>query len=160
MLCRGSLHPRWLSTAVDLFPSYLISPAKSDYDPVTSLITPALQEDADFLPPDSKATMDQCLSLDKDLLLGDTADLPLLSLPLQPRPVTDDSVPGSSVVSRAGEPVVPSDVMPDFDVHQDALESGAAPRVLRELTGMPVSHDVLRCCRPIRSGSGIWFTLT
>ena len=78
---------------LDLFPSYLISPAHSDYDTVTSPITPALQEDADFLPPDSPATMDQYLSVDKDLLLGDTADLPLLSLPLQPLPVTNDSVP-------------------------------------------------------------------
>ena len=50
--------------------------------------------------------------------------MPLLSLPLQPLPVTDDSVPESYVVSPAGEPVVvPSDVMPDlshegpFDVH-------------------------------------------
>ena len=66
----------------------------------------------------------------------------MLSLPLLPLPVTDDSVPGSSVVSAAGEPVVvPSDVMPDlcqegpFDVHQDALESGATPRMLESLPG-------------------------
>ena len=50
----------------DLFPSYVISPAHSDYDPVTSPITPALQEDVDFLSPDSPATMDQYLSVDKD----------------------------------------------------------------------------------------------
>ena len=117
---------------LDLFPSYLISPVHSDYDPVTSPISHSLQEDADFLPPDSPATMDQYLSGDKDLLLGDTADLPLLSLSI---PSTDDSVPGSSIASPAGDPVVvPSDVMPDlcregpFDVHQDALESGATPR--------------------------------
>ena len=47
---------------LDLFPSYLISPAHSDYDPVTSPITPSLQEDADFLPPNSPATMDQYAS--------------------------------------------------------------------------------------------------
>ena len=87
---------------LDLFPSYLISPAHSDYDPVTSPITPSLQEDADCLPPNSPVTMDQYLSMDINLLLGDTADLPLLSLPLLPLPVTDDSVPGSSVVSPAG----------------------------------------------------------
>ena len=115
---------------LDVFLSYLISPAHFVYDPVTSPITLSLQEDADFLPPNSPATMDQYLSVDRDLL-WDTAELPLLSLPLLPLPVTDDSVPGSSVVSPAGEHVVvPSDVMPDlsregpFDVHQDALESG------------------------------------
>ena len=44
--------------------------------------------------------------------------------------------------SPAGEPVVaPSDGMPDlsregpFDVHQDALESGATPQVLDSLPG-------------------------
>ena len=127
---------------LDVFPLYLISPADSVYDPVTSPIMPYLQEDADFLPPDSPATMDQYLSVEGDLLLGVTADLPLLSLPLLPLPATDDSVPGSSVVSPAGEPVVvPSDVMPDFsregpfDVHQDALESGATPQKLESLPG-------------------------
>ena len=68
--------------------------------------------------------------------------LPLLSLPLLPLSVTDDSVLGSSVISPAGEPVVvPSDVMPylsregPFDVHQDALESEATPWVLESLPG-------------------------
>ena len=130
---------------LDVFPSYLISPAHSVYDPVTSPITPFLHEDADFLPPDNPATMDQYLSVEGDLLLGVTADLPLLSLPLLPLlplPVTDDSVPGSSVVSPAGEPVVvPPDVMPDlsregpFHVHQNALESGATPQTLESLPG-------------------------
>ena len=127
---------------LDVFPSYLISPALSVYDPVTSQITPFLQEDADFLLPASLATMDQYLLVEGDLLLGDMADVPLLSLSLLPLPVTDDSVPGSFVVSPAGEPVVvPSDVMPDlsregpFDVHQDALESGATPQTLESLPG-------------------------
>ena len=126
---------------LDLCPTYLISPAQSDYDPVTSLISPSLREDVDFLPPDSPATMDQYLLGDRDLLPGDAVDLPLLSLPLLSLPATDD-VPGSSVVSPAGEPVVvPSDMMPDlsregpFDVHQDALESGATPRVIESLPG-------------------------
>ena len=117
---------------LDLFPTYLIFPTHSDYDPVTSPISPSLQEDSlhvVFLPPNSPATMDQYLLEDRDLLSGDAVDLPLLSLPLLPLPATDDSVPGSSVVSPAGEPVVvPSDMMPDlsregpFDVHQDALK--------------------------------------
>ena len=70
--------------------------------------------------------------------MGDTADLSLLSLPLLPLPVTDDSVPGSSMVSPAGKPVVvPSDVMPDlsregpFDVHQNALTSRVREEGLR-----------------------------
>ena len=140
---------------IDVFPSYMISPADSVYDPVTlAPITPFLQEDADFLPPDSPATMDQYLSVEGDLLLGDTADLLLLSL--LPLPVTDDSVPGSYVVSPAGEPVVvTSDVMPDlsregpFDVHQDALESGATPQTLESIPGcqyrMTSYDDADRC---------------
>ena len=86
--------------------------------------------------------MDQYLSGEGDLLLGDTADLPLLAMPLTPRPIVDDVVPESSVGSPAGEPVVvASDGMSDlsregpFDVHQDALESGATPQVLDSLPG-------------------------
>ena len=103
---------------------------------------PSLQEDADCRPPNSPATMDQYLSGEGDLLLGDTADLPLLSMPLIPLLVAADVVPESSMGSLAGEPVVvPSDGMPDlsregpFDVHQDALESGAALQVLDSLSG-------------------------
>ena len=44
--------------------------------------------------------------MDGDLLLGDTADLPMLSMPLMPLPVADDVVPESYVDSPAGEPVV------------------------------------------------------
>ena len=90
------------------------------------------------MPLTSPATMDQYLSGQGDLLLGDTADLPLLAAPLMPRPI----VPELSVGSPAGEHVVvPSDGMPDlsregpFDVHQDALESGATPQVLDSLPG-------------------------
>ena len=78
--------------------------------------------------PNSPATVGQDLPGDSDLLLGDVADLPLLALPL---PTTDNLIPGSSVVSPAGEPVVvSSDIMPDlsregpFDLHQDTLELG------------------------------------
>ena len=119
------------SPILDVFPSYLISPACSVYEPVTSLITPSLREDDDYRQPTSPATMDQYLSGEGDLLLGDTADLPLLAMPLTYRPIVDDVVPQSSVGYPAREPViVPSDGMPDlsregpFDVHQDALESG------------------------------------
>ena len=66
---------------LDVFPSYLISPSHSIYDPVNSPLTPSLQEDAACRPPTSLATMDQYLSVDGDLLLGDTADLPMLSMP-------------------------------------------------------------------------------
>ena len=113
---------------LDVFPSYLILPASSVYEPVISPIKPSLQEDADYRPPPSLATMDQYLSGESDLLLGDTVDLPLLSKPLTPLPVVVDVVMESSVGSPAGEPVVPSDGMPDlsregpFDMHQDALE--------------------------------------
>ena len=130
------------SPILDVFPSYLISPACSVYEPVTSPITPSLREDDDYRPPTSPATMDQYLSGEGDLLLGDTADLPLLVMPLTSRPIVDDVVPESSVGSPAGKlVVVPSDGMPDlslegpFDVHQDALELGATPQVLDSLPG-------------------------
>ena len=136
---------------LDVFPSYLILPACSVYEPVTSPIMSSLQEDADYRPPPSLATMDQYLSGEGDLLLGDTADLSLLSRPLMPLPVIVDVVTESSVGSPTGEPVVvPSDGMPDlsregpFDVHQDALESGATLQVLDSLLGCQyrmTSHD-------------------
>ena len=67
------------------------------------------------MPPNSPATMDQYLSGDRDLLSGDAIHLPLLSLPLLPLLATEDSVPGSPVVSPAGEHVaVLSDIMPDL----------------------------------------------
>ena len=55
---------------LDLFLSYSISPDCSVYEPVTPPLTPSLQEDADYRPPPSTATMDQYLSSDGDLLLG------------------------------------------------------------------------------------------
>ena len=130
---------------VEVFP---VAPSTYPEPPVPVLLyddpdaTPSLQEDADCRPPPSPATMDQYLSRDGDLLLGDAVDLPLLSMPLTPRPVVVDMVPESSVGSPAGVPVVPpSDGMPDlsregpFDVHQDALESGSTPQVLDSLPG-------------------------
>ena len=130
------------SPILDVFPLYLILPACSVYEPVTPPITPSLREGDDYRPPPSLATMDQYLSREGDLLSGDMVDLPLIAMPLTPRPIVDDVVPESSVGSPAGEPVVvPSDRMLDlsregpFDVHQDALESGATPQVLDSLPG-------------------------
>ena len=103
------------SLILDVFLSYLISPACSVYEPVTSPITPSSRDDDDYRPPTSPATMDQYLLGEGDLLLGDTANLPLLVMPLTPHPIVDDLVPD--------------------DVHQDALESGATPQVLDSLPG-------------------------
>ena len=68
--------------------------------------------------------------------------IPLLAIPLTPRPIIEDVVPESSVGSPVGEPVaVALDGMPDlsregpFDVHQDALESGTTSQVLDSLPG-------------------------
>ena len=96
---------------IDLFPSFLIYPAQSCCDPATSPITSDMQDDSGFLPPDSPATMDQYLATDGDLLLGDSSDLPLLSLPLLPIPVADVSVPVSAV-GCVGEQVPVSLVVP------------------------------------------------
>ena len=142
VLHRRFLHSGRQPTALYVFPSYLISPACSVYEPVTSPITPSLREDDDDRPPSSPATMDQYLSREGDLLLGDTTDLPLPVMPLTPRPIVDGVVPESSVGSPARESVVVFIYgMPDlsqegpFDVHQDTLESGATPQVLDSLTG-------------------------
>ena len=127
---------------IDLFPSYLISSAQSYYDPATSLVTSDLQDDSVFVPPDSPATMDQYLAADGDLLLGDSSDLPLLSLPMLPIPVADVSVPVSAVTPSVGEPfpvssVVPPDLSQEvpFDVDQTTSRSGNTPRVLESLLG-------------------------
>ena len=86
--------------------------------------------------------MDQYLPQDSELLLGESTNLPLLPMPLTPRPMVEEMVLGSAVGSPAGEPVAaPSHSMPDFsregpfDVHQHASESGASPRVLDSLPG-------------------------
>ena len=86
--------------------------------------------------------MDQYIAANGDLLLGDSSDLPLLSLPLLPIPVADVSGPVSAMTTSVGESVlVPSVVPPDlsregpFDVDQDALGSEATPRVLESLPG-------------------------
>ena len=62
------------SSILDVFPSYLVSPVGSVYELITSPITPSLREDDAYRPPSSPATMDQYLSRDGDLLLGDSMD--------------------------------------------------------------------------------------
>ena len=130
------------SPVLDVFPSYMTSPAGSVYGPVTSPISPSLREDDVSRPPSIPATMDQYLPRDSELLLGESTDLPLLAIPLTPRPIIEEMVLGLAVGSPAGEPVTaPSHSMPDlsregpFDVYQDASESGASPRVLNSLPG-------------------------
>ena len=49
---------------IDLFPSYMISPAQSYYDPATSLVTLDIQDVSECLSPESPATMDQYLAED------------------------------------------------------------------------------------------------
>ena len=100
---------------LDVFPSYSTSPAGSAYEPVTSPITPSSHEEEDYRPPPSPATMDQYLSRDGDLFLGDAVGAPLLSMPPTSLPAVVDMVPESSVGSPAGGPVAPSsDGMPDL----------------------------------------------
>ena len=78
-------------------------------------------------------------SEDGDLLLGDSSDLPLLSLPLLPIPVADVSGPVSAVTPSVGEPVLVPSVMPPqegpFDVDQTVSGLGDTPRVLDGLPG-------------------------
>ena len=60
------------SPVLDVFPSYMTSPAGSVYGPVTSRISPSLREDDVSRPPSSPATMDQYLP--RELLLGESTD--------------------------------------------------------------------------------------
>ena len=120
------------SPVLDVFPSYIVSPA-CVYGPVTTPILLSLREDDVSRPPSSPATMDQCLSRDGELLLGQSMDLPLLAMPLTPRPIVEEMVMGSAVGSPAGEPVAaPSHSMPDlsregpFDVQQSSLRYSSA----------------------------------
>ena len=127
------------SPVLDVFPSYMASPTGSVYGPVASPSSPSLREDDVSGPPSSP---DQYLPRDGALLLVESTDLPLLAIPLTPRPIVEEMVLGSAVGSPAGEPVAAtSHSMPDlsredpFDVHQDASDSGASPRVLNSLPG-------------------------
>ena len=56
--------------------------------------------------------MDLYLSSDGDLLLGGAVDLPLLSMPLTPRPVMVDMVSELSVGSPAGATLQVLDSLP------------------------------------------------
>ena len=88
------------SPVLDVFPSYKVSPACSVYGPVTSPISPSLREDDVSRPPSSPAMMDQHLSRDGELLRGESTDLPLLAMPMTPRPVAEEMVLGLAVGSR------------------------------------------------------------
>ena len=94
------------------------------------------------LSPDSLPTMDQYVAGDGDLLLGDSSELPLLSVQLLPIPVADVSVLESVTTPSVGEQFpVSSVVSPDlsregpFDASKTASGSGAAPHVLDSLPG-------------------------
>ena len=84
---------------LDAFPSYLASPAGSVYGPITSPISPSLRTDDISRPPSGVATIDQYLPRDSELLLGESTDLPLLPMPLTPRPMVEEMVLGSTVGS-------------------------------------------------------------
>ena len=136
---------------LDLFPSFVISPAQSCYDPATSPITPDLQDESGFLPPDSPATMDQYLAADGDLLLGDSSDLPLLSLPLLPIPVADVSGPVSAVPPSVGEPVLEPSRGTDLGIPK---ETGVfAWKVLSARKVLP-ARKARVCGRTCRRGRG------
>ena len=128
------------SPVLDDSQSYRASPTGSGYEPITSPISPSLRTAAVSRPPSGLATMGQYLQRDSALLVEESTDLPLLPIPLTPRPIVEEMVLGSAVGSPTGEPVAaPSPSMPDlsregpFDEHQDASESGASPRVLDSL---------------------------
>ena len=68
---------------------------------------------------------------DGSLLVEESTDLPLLPIPLTPRPIVEEMVLGSAVGSPTGEPVTaPLPSMLDLsqegslDMHQDASGSG------------------------------------
>ena len=103
-----------------------------------------LRSTLDVSPPSGLAPMDQCLPWSVSLPVGETADSPLLPVPLTPRWMDEGQfVPGLVVTSLTGKTDVagghPS--MPhmsregSFDVHQDRSASGASPRVLDGMRG-------------------------
>ena len=59
--------------------------------------------------------MDQYLSRDASLLLGESTDFPFLPAPLTPRQIIEKMVPGSVEGSLTGEPVAAASLsMPDL----------------------------------------------
>ena len=110
MLVASSLREVAGSPVLDNSPSYLASPTGSVSGPRTSLISPSLRTDDVSRPPSGLAPMDQYLPRDISLLLG------------EPVAAASQCIPD---LSREGP----------FDVHQDASESGASPRVLDSLRG-------------------------
>ena len=87
--------------------------------------------------------MDQYLSRNASLPVGESKDSPLLPAPLTPRRIIEKLVSGLIVASPTGETsvAVAQPRMPDlsregpFDVHQDCSTSGASPRVLDSMRG-------------------------
>ena len=123
-------------------PLLLASPAGSGCGPVTSPISPSLRMADVPGPPPRMATMDQYLPRDSASFMRESMDIPLLSRFLSPRPIVEGLFTGSTVDSSVGELVaVRSQCMPDlsregpFDVHLNASEPGASPRVLASLPG-------------------------
>ena len=82
-----------------------MSPAGSVYGPITSPISPSLRTDDVSRPPSGLAPMDQYLPRDSSLLLGESTDLPLLPMPLTPRPVVEEMVLGFGCGFPTREPV-------------------------------------------------------
>ena len=100
-LREGAGHP-----VLDVFPTYAMSPTDSINKPTTSSVSPSVQEDDVSGPPSGMAPMDQYLPRNSEVLLGESLDLPLLTMPITPRPIVEEMVLGSAVGSPAGEPVV------------------------------------------------------
>ena len=97
------------SPVLDDSPSYRPLPTGSGYEPITSLISPSLRTADVSRPPSGLAMMGQYLPRDSALLVEELMDLPLLLMPLTPRPIVEEMVLGSAVGSPTGEPVaVPS----------------------------------------------------
>ena len=94
------------SPVLDVFPTYTMLPAGSVYGPATSPVSPSFWEDDVSRPPSEMAPMDQYLPRDSEVLLGESTDLPLLAMPLTPRPIVEEMVLGSAVGSPDGEPIV------------------------------------------------------
>ena len=127
---------------IDLFPSYIMSPAHSYYAPATSPITTDVPDTSEYLSPGSLAAMDRFRAEDGDLLLVCSLDLPMLPFPLLSLPA--DGVPSpESVVAHSPVDQFPSSAAasPDlsregpFDASQGVSVSGAAPLVLDNLPG-------------------------
>ena len=136
---------------LDVFPTYVLSPDVSFYVPTTSVVSPALTVDTEFLSPGSPASMANLLAGDSSLMDRDQ-DLPLLPLPLLPLPdnfgLLQDTTLGLDAISVAGlsppdtgELVVPAsaDLSREgpCDVHVGTSDTGDVPLISDGLLGCP-----------------------